>query len=168
MKILIDDLTSEPLKVDRELPPDIYGKELDLLEKVRISLEVLKSGSGARIAGTVKTLARLECSRCLEKFSYSIDAEHIIEYKPASGFSGEENLRLSREDLNVILYDEPVIHLYDDVRQTVHLSIPFKPVCGEGCMGLCPGCGRNLNVEDCGCGGRGVDPRLEKLKQLLE
>jgi len=43
----------------------------------------------------------------------------------------------------------------------------MKPLCSEGCKGLCPRCGRNLNRGKCGCGAGGVDPRWSGLKKLL-
>ena len=45
---------------------------------------------------------------------------------------------------------------------------PSRFLCSEDCRGLCPVCGRDLNTGSCGCGTRPVDPRLEKLRALLE
>ncbi|MDR1947065.1 MAG: DUF177 domain-containing protein [Desulfovibrio sp.] len=32
------------------------------------------------------------------------------------------------------------------------LALPIKPLCREDCMGLCPVCGKNRNMENCACG----------------
>jgi uncharacterized protein len=43
------------------------------------------------------------------------------------------------------------------------LALPVKPLCRENCLGLCPVCGRNRNLESCDCGTGGTDPRLSVL-----
>ena len=40
------------------------------------------------------------------------------------------------------------------------LELPTSMVCDEGCKGLCPECGANLNEGDCGCRPSAGDPRL--------
>lgn len=50
----------------------------------------------------------------------------------------------------------------------VVLDLPTKHLCFADCKGLCPQCGKNLNVESCDCNKKQVDPRLAKLLELLE
>ncbi|MBQ6625925.1 MAG: DUF177 domain-containing protein [Ruminococcus sp.] len=50
----------------------------------------------------------------------------------------------------------------------VLLSLPSKYLCKGDCQGLCHKCGHNLNLGDCDCDKREIDPRLEALKQLLD
>lgn len=166
MKILIDDITSKPLHVAREISPEEYGPELVLLKKAKIDLEIMKKGRKASISGSVRARVELTCSRCLEKFPFDVEAEHALEYRPGEECADEENVRLRKDELSVIYYSEPVISLYEDIRQTIHLGLPLKPVCSAGCRGLCPSCGANLNSAECGCEERAVDPRFEQLKRL--
>jgi uncharacterized protein len=35
------------------------------------------------------------------------------------------------------------------------LALPVKPLCRENCLGLCPVCGKNRNLESCVCGAVG-------------
>jgi uncharacterized protein len=46
------------------------------------------------------------------------------------------------------------------------LSLPMKPLCGDGCQGLCPVCGTNLNRGTCDCKPVWEDPRLAALREL--
>ena len=59
-----------------------------------------------------------------------------------------------------------------DLRETAEsfllLSLPSRYLCRADCRGLCPECGRDLNEGTCTCGSGRVDPRLEKLRLLLE
>lgn len=47
------------------------------------------------------------------------------------------------------------------------LQMDSKFLCREDCRGLCPRCGRDLNLGDCCCKPE-PDPRLAVLKQLLQ
>ncbi|MDR2669362.1 MAG: DUF177 domain-containing protein [Desulfovibrio sp.] len=46
------------------------------------------------------------------------------------------------------------------------LALPIKPLCRENCLGLCPICGKNRNLESCSCDTDGTDPRLSVLRAL--
>ena len=48
------------------------------------------------------------------------------------------------------------------------LALPMKPLCSEGCKGLCPQCGTNLNAASCDCSPAWKDPRLARLQVLLD
>lgn len=71
------------------------------------------------------------CSRCLEEFEIEMAPCFDIAFDIERGID--------------------VIECDDDIRQELIMAIPVKPVCFEGCRGLCPGCGRNLNKEACHC-----------------
>ncbi len=58
------------------------------------------------------------------------------------------------------------IDLSESVRQYSLLALPMKTLCWEGCAGLCPSCGRNLNLGPCGCPWMALDPRLAPLAKL--
>ena len=54
------------------------------------------------------------------------------------------------------------------VMTDVTLELPFQLLCREDCKGLCPVCGADLNETTCNCNTKQIDPRLEKLKMLLD
>jgi uncharacterized protein len=168
MKIIIDDLTSEPLHLAEEIPKETYSGEFELLENVRFDIQIFKSGIKVKISGHVSASVALTCSRCLKKFPFRIETSHTLQYQPSFDMDEEENVRLRKDELSIIYYTEPVINLYEDIRQTILLAIPLKPVCSENCRGICPSCGANLNFEKCSCGAHAYNPQFEKLKQLKE
>ncbi len=53
------------------------------------------------------------------------------------------------------------------VYSEVILDLPTKHLCKESCKGFCFKCGKNLNEGECGCMTDEIDPRLQKLKDLL-
>ena len=56
----------------------------------------------------------------------------------------------------------------DEVLSTCFiLDMETKFLCKEDCKGLCPSCGKNLNLGPCGCR-KEIDPRFAVLEQLLD
>jgi uncharacterized protein len=72
-----------------------------------------------------------------------------------------EALRQSDE----IGYYRKEINLGAFILSEMVLSLPLRYECKDGCKGLCPDCGKNLNEGDCGCT-KETDPRLEKLMTI--
>lgn len=101
------------------------------------------------------------CARCLEEFDNTITTSFkgtIVE-----SLSGDN----TSEDIEIVIRDG-FIDLEDTIKQVVYLSMPMKALCSENCKGICPTCGANLNTEKCECDNVVIDPRLEKLKNLLK
>jgi uncharacterized protein len=42
------------------------------------------------------------------------------------------------------------VDLTEVLRDLIMLALPGKHLCREDCRGLCPVCGADLNVQDCG------------------
>ena len=61
-----------------------------------------------------------------------------------------------------------MLDLSELVISDILLSLPSKYLCKGDCQGLCHKCGHNLNLGDCDCDKREIDPRLEALRQLLD
>lgn len=51
----------------------------------------------------------------------------------------------------------------------IRLNIPVKPLCRPDCKGLCPVCGKDLNLGECECSKKmQVDPRWEPLMKFTD
>ena len=73
-----------------------------------------------------------------------------------------------KEELDVEFYSDRVIPLRDVALEQIQLSIPMKPLCDEGCLGLCPTCGVNRTRESCSCETAIVDDRWGTLKDIRD
>jgi len=117
------------------------------------------------------------CGRCLVPVDVDVPLDFEITYVPHApaeerNFHGEPDrghvaASFEPESVDEESYVGKVIDLDPAVREQLLLALPGYPVCKEGCKGLCPVCGTNLNERDCGCDRRVPDPRwagLEKLK----
>jgi len=67
--------------------------------------------------------------------------------RPLEDRGGE--MELTMNDLEVGLYNNDRIDLEPILTEQVFLQLPIRTICGEGCRGLCPVCGTNLNRGAC-------------------
>lgn len=116
-------------------------------------------------AGLVKVTLNVKldfahpCDRC------GTDTTRVLNYT----FKHNLVVSLSGDD-NEDYIETPDFKLNLDelVKADILLELPGKWLCSEECKGLCEKCGANLNLGDCSCDKRQIDPRLEVLKQLID
>lgn len=149
--------------------PDALGPDSDayrIAEPVRLVFDIYKDKDQFRLVGSVKSRLELPCSRCLEPFSWPVDAEFDLRYRPHSQNTGEGEREVEEDDLTTAFYDNDEIDLGQLMQEQFYLSLPMKPLCSEECKGLCPTCGTNLNRGACDCRNRWEDPRFAALRAL--
>jgi uncharacterized protein len=170
MSLLLDvaKLREPRLHIERTDDPSAFGREesFRIVSPVRLILDLDKDQDKIRLVGTLQTVLELDCSRCLEAFAVPVDAAFDLHYIPASGAPRAEEQEIEEDDLDTAFYRDGVIDLADLVREQLYLALPMKPLCQEGCQGLCPECGTNLNSGACDCTRAWEDPRLAPLKAL--
>ncbi len=168
MKIRVEDIGPEGLEVSFEDPglrPDHLGDQAGAIVRApAVSLHLTRSGPTVRARGRVRGGFLLVCSRCLGDCDFKLDAEVDLFFGPRPGRLAVE-VRLEPGDLDLVYYDSGEIDLGAALRQEMSLALPMAPVCGQGCRGLCPDCGRPLTEDVCGCQKKEIDPRLAKLAQ---
>ena len=120
--------------------------------------------------GTVSFTADLTCSRCAEPYPIANTSTFHVRFRPRPVASemNEEVEITEKEELDVEFYSDRVIPLRDVALEQIQLSIPMKPLCDEGCLGLCPTCGVNRTRERCSCETAIVDDRWGTLKDIRE
>ena len=110
-----------------------------------------------RLEGTLTAEMICVCDRCggeVESLKeMDLDAT-IVEENP------EDDPSLFVLEGNEIDLDELLSTLFI-------LDMETKFLCKEDCKGLCPTCGKNLNLGPCGCR-KSLDPRFAVLEQLLD
>ena len=94
------------------------------------------------------------CDRCCEEVRR--DYETRVNVILVREKQDEEN-----DDLIEVTGD--FFEVDDLVSESILLSAPAKFLCKEDCRGLCPLCGQNLNVKNCGC--RQTQSPFDRLKQ---
>ena len=74
--------------------------------------------------------------------------------------------------------DDPDVFILDDraseldlrpaIREQWLLNVPGYALCRDDCKGLCPSCGAELNLGDCGCAASSADPRWATLHKIRD
>jgi uncharacterized protein len=158
--MLLIDVTQIPpegLEVDSALTAGeihVEGEDSFRLEGGgRLVCRVEKGDSDSvHVRGRLACRLGVECSRCLEPFSYPLAQELDLFYLPRfAGLDSEEDAELSDRELVVAYYDAARIDLGEMLREQLLLTLPMKRLCSESCAGLCPVCGTNRNLAACRC-----------------
>ncbi|MCL6448411.1 MAG: DUF177 domain-containing protein [Armatimonadetes bacterium] len=126
-------------------------------EPVRVELELTGTETAILAKGAVHAAVRLNCARCLEPFNLPLH----VPFEEVYYFAGK-----GEEDW--VFFEGPAIDLEPEITRAILLEIPMKAVCREDCRGFCPDCGRNLNLEDCRCREKKIDPRLAVLGDFFK
>lgn len=127
-----------------------------LAAELKLDLRLESVHEGILATGEVSTLAKGDCSRCLDPINLpvKVDFQELFAY---SGQSDEELLVHDNQiDMEQVLIDSVV------------LSLPFQPVCSENCLGLCAECGEKLTDSKSHQHEAPVDPRWNALEDLLK
>jgi uncharacterized protein len=150
--------TSRTMSID--YPAVQAGDDL-LLSPLRGEFDVTRTSEGVYLSGALSSAVLTECMRCLEETSIPIliQLEELFYYPEASA---------PDRDTSVFEGETGFIDLGPLVRELSLLELPMQAFCRPDCQGLCMECGQNLNEADCGCQPDEIDPRLLKLKSLLE
>ena len=112
-----------------------------------------------RLTGEIRTGLLCVCDRCMSEFE-------SVKTTPLSAVIVDQNDD-NADDPELFFLDGNEIDL-DEILSTLFiLDMDTKFLCREDCKGLCPRCGKNLNLGPCGCG-KEIDPRFAVLEQLLD
>ena len=139
------------------------GDSFSVAAPSELAFDIYKDKDQFRLVGNLKSTLELPCSRCLEPFTWPVDASFDLRYQPRSTNSGEGERAVEEDDLSTAFYENEEIDLGQLMREQFYLSLPMKPLCRDDCQGLCSQCGINLNRGTCGCTRDWEDPRFEAL-----
>lgn len=128
-----------------------------ILEFVRGPLRLSRTKEGILVQAQFTVGIDDECYRCLTP----VLREDLLKIEELFAFNSPGHAEFS-------ISDDAVLDLAPLLRDEVLLAMAQGVLCQVQCKGLCPECGVNLNHESCDCSAHHIDPRLSKLKLLLE
>lgn len=147
-------------EIHLEIEKDQFYYENEFIKfskPVKLDLILKPVGDEIELTGSMETELLLACSRCLETFSSSMNAE----------LNERLSKTLKSEDEDIIFIENDRLDLNEIVENNIIAVLPIKRLCNKDCKGLCHQCGINLNHSTCKCENEDVDPRLAKLKDLF-
>ena len=164
---LSDVFTSEGKRLDAEAELEMTcfdnGLErFEIVEKSPVAVSVVHLEAGkALLKADLQLVLQAACDRCLTEVSVplTLHAERVV-YSP-------ETVEKAEEADDQIFVDEYEL----DVEALAHDMIignwPAKILCREDCQGICPVCGQNRNLRDCGCDSFVPDPRMAVIQDIF-
>lgn len=125
-----------------------------------------RTNQGLLVDGRVDLTLQLNCTRCLKDFEQSMHVPFTEQFYPTVDVVTGMPMPVFDEEEIFPIDAQHHIDLTEAVRQNVLTALPMVTICREDCQGLCPRCGRDLNLGPCSCKPE-VDYRLAVLEQLL-
>ena len=144
------------------------GDSFSIVAPIELAVDIYKDKDHFRLAGSVVTTLELPCSRCLESFTWPVNASFDLRYQPRTSNTGDGEREVEEDDLSTAFYENDEIDLGQLMREQFYLSLPMKPLCLDDCQGICAQCGTNLNRGTCSCQRTWEDPRFASLRALKE
>ena len=133
---------------------EVVGSHVPEHAVTEIDVRLESVNEGIVVKGAVQAPWAGECRRCLRPIEsmLRVDVYEVFEDDPVEGETRQ--LDVDRIDL------EPM------AREAILLELPLAPLCQEDCAGLCPECGADRNIEDCGHAVTSRDERWAALDEL--
>jgi uncharacterized protein len=146
--------------------PSRIGVELMAIDEgapLELDLRIESVSEGALVTGTVSAPTTGECARCLTPIAgdVEIDLTELFAYPD----SATEATTEADEVGHVV---DHTVDLEQAIVDAVGLALPFSPLCGPDCQGLCPDCGISMATAEPGHHHEKIDPRWAKLASMRE
>jgi uncharacterized protein len=120
---------------------EFYGDILHFSAPVHAEGDYFCMGENIVFQGKMSIQLELQCSRCLQKFSFPF----------LKDFAEEYSRKQDEEHSDVYHFAGDTVVLDEMLQDQLLLNFPLKILCSDTCKGLCPVCGTNLNRESCSC-----------------
>ncbi len=140
----------------------INEQGVSFISPVSVCGRISNIGGSLELTATAKMQLRFECDRCLD----SVDEEFECSFEEV--LKKEDERVEGAENPDVLYFKGNSIELDEIIFNNIIVSIPLKHLCKTDCRGLCPNCGKNLNLGECDCDTRPTDPRFDILDKLFE
>ena len=134
--------------------------------RVQGEVTLIRTNRSILVQGTLNSQTEIICSRCLKPFTYNISLEIEEEYFPTIDIITGVKLPEPEEPGAFTIDEHHELDLTEAIRQYIVTAMPMKPLCKEGCAGLCATCGKDLNTGECGCRQEEIDLRWSQLLKL--
>jgi uncharacterized protein len=145
---------------------DLSKIDFDFDTPLQAEAKIKKTGQSVFIIGKVETTLRIQCARCLKEFSYPLSTTFDLTLLPLNEAPSEEEIELGSEEMESSFFAKGEIRLSEIACEQIFLEIPYQPLCQEGCKGLCPICGKDLNLSSCECVKEEFPKGFSALKKL--
>ena len=117
-----------------------------------------------RIRGNLSARLRGHCDRCLKDVEFPVEQGFDLFYRPMATIAREEEIQIDEDESEVGFFSGEGVQFEDVLAEQVTLALPMKLLCREECLGLCPVCGADRNVQKCNCTTEAHESPFDALK----
>ena len=147
------------LDIDKEFSVGSFefaGNEYSFENPVRVSGEVKNIGGALKIVLNIEGGYTTYCDRCGCDISETIKG------------ALEEDITTDNADMDGEMFTiiGHTLDITGAVESLVYSNLPMRSLCSDGCKGLCPKCGTDLNKSECNCDTTRYDPRFAIFRKL--
>jgi len=156
---------SETVPSPSRIGLDLIG--IDEGAPLKLDLRIESVSEGALVTGTVSAPTAGECARCLTPITgdVEIDLTELFAYPDSATDETTDADEIGRVGSS----GQPdTVDLEQPIVDAIGLALPFSPLCGPDCAGLCPQCGVPLATAEPDHHHEQIDPRWAKLAGMLD
>lgn len=150
---------SASFSVSLDLSDLQFGSCYPLQAPITASGTVRNTAGVMMMTGDIDAHLTPVCDRCASE--YEEDITLPLDVILVTELADEDH-----EDEGIFPLEGNFADMDEIIRTVFILNMDTKFLCSDDCLGLCCGCGVNLNRESCRCK-KEIDPRFAALQQLL-
>lgn len=136
------------------------------VERVAGKVEMLRTEAGVLVRAHLSLVEPEVCSRCLRPIEETLRLDFEEEFQATTDFRTGAPVAEAPDSDAFLIDEHHTLDLTEAVRQYREVNTKMQPLCRPGCRGLCPRCGRDLNLGGCECDKGVMDDRWADLAAL--
>ncbi len=134
MRIELEQIKEEPLEISEDIKAKTWEMDsfdIKFVGNIHLDCKFRRLGKEVFVECKVKLARDIICSRCLDNAHQECTQDFKRSYS--------------------LPKTSTYLDIDSDIREEILLNFPMKVLCSPDCKGICPGCGVNLNKEECRC-----------------
>ena len=151
------------LKISRDFNMqdiDCMGESFTFIGDCHLDGYIMNNTKSLELNATVTGKAEAHCARCQKPVTIDVSF-------PVLEILVREDGEIDQDE-DVVVYSGHEIEITDILVNSFMMNASGRYLCSEDCRGLCSHCGTDLNLSDCDCNKEYIDPRLEKLAEIMK
>lgn len=137
---------------------EFLGDVYEFTEPVEVKGVIKNNGESLTFTAECASTFNTRCARCGRDIT--VDLTFVVDEDLMQDDSGAE-----AED--AVTFSDGKVEIDELILNSFFMNENGKHLCSDGCKGLCPTCGHDLNNGPCGCTSETIDPRWSALVDIM-
>ena len=132
------------------------------------SVSLLRTSQGILVTARLQVTVNAWCSRCVKPIAVPLAVDFQEEYLPTVDADTGSRLDVADNEDGLVIDGRQVLDLSEAVRQYRLAVQPIQMLCQDDCKGLCPNCGKDLNLGLCSCDSKETEHPMYALAHIRD